>query len=278
MDTTKQLYTNASIVIGGAVCAVMMANHFINQMSYYGQPSVVPGFRIMSYLCYPLLYYWAGMLLRAWKKDPEWWIQVIVAGVSLYCLYRYRHFAENWHYNSYLFFTMAGIGYLVPPGVYLGSSHNRGWISLLMAAMTAFCYTALATVKERLLWGPIIPGHPDMELMMETLLVNAEPLMVFIMTYFVMQFSFSRIAQKMGSLSWFRGIVAVPCVYMFFATLFRMITYRMVIMIDHVCFITLEWFIVQPMTVYLVVFLSRLFRERRKGKEERRSWKELAKI
>ena len=73
MDTTKQLYTNASIVIGGAVCAVMMANHFINQMSYYGQPSVVPGFRIMSYLCYPLLYYWAGMLLRAWKKDPEWW-------------------------------------------------------------------------------------------------------------------------------------------------------------------------------------------------------------
>ncbi len=278
MDTTKQLYTNASIVIGGAVCAVMMANHFINQMSYYGQPSVVPGFRIMSYLCYPLLYYWAGMLLRAWKKNPEWWIQVIVAGVSLYCLYRYRHFAENWHYNSYLFFTMAGIGYLVPPGVYLGSSHNRGWISLLMAAMTAFCYTALATVKERLLWGPVIPGHPDMELMMETLLVNAEPLMVFIMTYFVMQFSFSRIAQKMGSLSWFRGIVAVPCVYMFFATLFRMITYRMVIMIDHVCFITLEWFIVQPMTVYLVVFLSRLIRERRKDKEERRSWKELAKI
>lgn len=277
MDMTKQQYTNASVIIGGAVCAVMMANHFINQMSFYGQPSAVPGFRILSYLCYPLLYYWVGMLLRAWKKDPKWWIQVIVAGISLYCFYRYRHFAENWHYTSYLFFTMAGIGYLIPPKVYQNSSNNKGWISLVMAAITAFCYTAMTTVKDRLLWGPIIPEHPDMELMMETILVNAEPLMVFIMTYSVVQFSFSQVAQELGSQCWFRSIVAVPCVYMFFASFFRMIT-RMIILIDSIRFVSLEWFIVQPITVYLVIIISRLIKERRKDKEERRDWKELAKI
>ena len=145
------------------------------------------------------------------------------------------------------------------------------------AAITAFCYTAMTTVKDRLLWGPIIPEHPDMELMMETILVNAEPLMVFIMTYFVVQFSFSQVAQKLGSQCWFRSIVAVPCVYMFFASFFRMIT-RMIILIDSIRFVSLEWFIVQPITVYLVIFISRLIKERRKDKEERRDWKELAKI
>ena len=48
--------------------------------------------------------------------------------------------------------------------------------------------------------------------------------------------------------------------------------------ISYVYYSPLMWFIVQPVTIYLIVLLYRLIRERRKTKEERVSWKELAKL
>ena len=63
--------------------------------------------------------------------------------------------------------------------------------------------------------------------MMETILVNAEPLMVIVATYFVAQFAFSEVGQKLGSLVWFRRIVAVPCIYVFLGYLSRLLTTRM---------------------------------------------------
>lgn len=143
----------------------------------------------------------------------------------------------------------------------------------------AFCYTAFTTVKDRLLWGPIVPEHPDMELMMDTILVNAEPLMVIITIYFVGQFAFSEIAQKLGAQAWFRGIAAVPCIICFLGYFSRLFTMRMFgLAINYVFYSPLMWFTVQPITIYLIIFCSRLIKERRKSKEDRRTWKELAKI
>jgi len=248
-------------------------------MSDWDQPSVFPGFRIMCGLCFPILYFWVGTLLRTWIKDPKWWFQIIIAGASIYGMYFYRHYAENWGYADALYLSMAGIGFLIPHKILLSSSQNRGWLSLVMILISVFCYTALTTVKDRLLWGPVIPEHPDMELMMETILVNAEPLMVIITTYFVAQFAFSEIGQILGSQVWFRGIVAVPCLYAFLGYLSRLITQRLFfVAINYVYFSPLMWFIVQPVTIYLVVFLFRLIREHRKRKEDRVSWKELAKL
>jgi hypothetical protein len=279
MRTSKELYTNASVIIGGAVCTVLMANNIIGRMSDWNQPSVFPGFRIMCGLCFPILYFWVGTLLRAWIKDPKWWFQILLAGASIYCMYFYRHYAENWGYADALYLSMAGIGFLIPPKILLSSYQNRGWISLVMILLSAFCYTALTTVKDRLLWGPVIPEHPDMELMMETILVNAEPLMVIIAIYFVAQFAFSEVGQKLGSLAWFRWVVAVPCTYVFLGYLSRLFTMRMFFFANHwVYYSPIMWFIVQPVTIYLVVFLYRVIREHRKMKEERVSWKELAKL
>lgn len=248
-------------------------------MSDWDQPSVFPGFRIMCGLCFPILYFWVGTLLRTSIKDPKWWFQIIIAGASIYGMYFYRHYAENWGYADALYLSMAGIGFLIPHKILLSSSQNRGWLSLVMILISVFCYTALTTVKDRLLWGPVIPEHPDMELMMETILVNAEPLMVIITTYFVAQFAFSEIGQILGSQVWFRGIVAVPCLYAFLGYLSRLITQRLFfVAINYVYFSPLMWFIVQPVTIYLVVFLFRLIREHRKRKEDRVSWKELAKL
>ncbi len=147
-----------------------------------------------------------------------------------------------------------------------------------MILLSVFCYTALTTVKDRLLWGPIIPEHPDMELMMETILVNAEPLMVIIVTYFVAQFAFSSIAQNLGSQVWLRWIVAVPCLYTFIGYLSRLLPRPFYFAINYVYYSPLMWFIVQPINIYLVVFFIRLIRERRKKKEDRISWKELVKL
>lgn len=279
IKSSKELNTNAAVIIGGAICSVLMANNIIGRMSDWNQPSVFPGFRIMCGLCFPILYFWVGTLLRSWIKDPKWWFKILIAGASIYSMYVYRHYAENWGYADALYLSMAGIGYLIPPKVLYSSSQNKGGLSLMMILLSAFCYTALTTVKDRLLWGPVIPEHPDMELMMETILVNAEPLMVIITTYFVAQFAFSEVGQKLGSLVWFRRIVAVPCIYVFLGYLSRLLTTRMFFFaISYVYYSPLMWLIVQPITIYLVVFLYRLIKERRKKKEERVSWKELAKL
>jgi len=278
MRTNKEIYTNASVIIGGAICSVQMANSIIARLSDWDEPSVFPGFGIMCGVCFPILYFWVGTLLRAWIKDPKWWLQVFVAGLTIYGLYFYRHYAENWGYADALYLSMAGIGFLIPPQILLSSTQNRGWISLGMILLSVFCYTALTTVKNRLLWGPIVPKYPDMELMMETILVNAEPLMVIIVTYFVAQFAFSAIAQNIGSQRWFRWIVVVPCLYTFIGYLSRLFPRPFYFAINYVYYSPLMWFIVQPITIYLVVFFVRLIRERRKKKEDRISWKELAKL
>jgi len=276
MGTNKTLYTNASVIIGGAVCAILMANSILGRMSDWNEPSIFPGFRIMCGLCFPILYFWVGMLLRRKIQEPKWWFQVLLAGVAVFCIYRYRHFDENWGYADALYISTALIGFLIPQKILFSASQNKGLISLVLIALCAFCYTALTAVKDRLLWGPVVPEHPDMELMMETILVNAEPLMVIITIYFVAQFAFSEVAQKLGSQTWFRGIVAVPCIYCFLGYFSRLFTMRMFnIAINWVYYSPLMWFIVQPITIYLIVFCSKLIKERRKSIEERRTWKEL---
>ncbi len=114
---------------------------------------------------------------------------------------------------------------------------------------------------------------------METILVNAEPLMVIITIYFVAQFAFSEVAQKLGSQTWFRGIIAVPCIYTFLGYFNKMLTWGMFgVASQYVYYSPFIFVIVQPLTIYLVVFCSRLLRERNKSKDERRNWKELAKL
>lgn len=271
---TRSLYTRASFVVFGGVCAVLMANQLLLHMTNWDEPSIFPGFRFMAGLCYPILYFWIGMLLRSWKKNPKWWIQLIVLFLSIFCLYRYRHFAENWYFIGTIYFTMAGMGFLIPPKVITSLKCNKGWISLIMLMLSVFCYTVLETTRQRLLWGPLMkPKFADMELMLETILVNAEPLMMIVVIYFATQFAFSRIAQYLGSQSWFRGIVAVPCIFMFIGVTIKLLNSHFLYMVDFVYYTSLLWFIPQPITIYLIIVGYRRIREQRKKKEDRMSWK-----
>lgn len=287
MDTIKQstdtrmLLRNATLVVFGGVCVVLLANHIINRMSGWNEPSVFPGFRIMSLLCFPVLYFWLGMLLRFWKENPKWWIQVLVLGISLSCLYRYRHHAGNWWFIGNLCFSVMGFGYLLPPKKVIPAMQDAGWISLLMLLLSVFCYTTIATVKDRLLWRSLIPEHPDMELMMETILVNAEPLMTLVVLYFVVQFAFSRISQFLGAQHWFKGLIAVPCIINFggaCTNLFGHLNLFFIYPVRHIFWNAMLMFFVQPVTIYLIIVVSRYWRNFRKPKKERLSWKEIMMI
>lgn len=271
------LYTRASIVVFGGVCAILMANQLLMHMSNWDEPSVFPGFRFMAKLCYPILYFWIGLLLRA-RKEPKWWVQLIVLLVSAFFMYRYLHRISEWWFVGHLYLALAGIGYLIPTKIYLGYVRNQGWISIVMLLLSIFCYTAIEVVKNRLFWRPIIPEHPDMALMMKTILGYASPMMTIVVIYFVVQFAFSQESQYLGSQSWFRGIVAVPCIFMFLGEMFDLQYWYHFYMISHAMYSSFLRFIVQPITIYLFIVGYRYFRELRKKKEDRMSWKEMLRI
>lgn len=261
MTDTKQ-YKNASLIVCGAMCAILMVNSLTGIMCAMDSSHVIPGFWAMASLCYPLLYCWLGVLLRAWRPDPKWWIQLLVAGMSMFCIYRYLCLDEGKRFIVFLYLAMTGIGYLVPPGTLKNSSRNNGWISLIMVAISAFCYTAITVALQRLLKGPLMPGHEDMQQMLAAILVVAEPMMVMIVAYFVVQFSFSRIAQNLGGRNWFIWVVAVPCIYTFICSVASLFLVRSSIMIDYMYYSPVLWFAAQPVTVYLTITLFRRLKKR----------------
>lgn len=279
MKENKVLYPNASVIIGGGICVLLMANSIFGKMSNGDEPSLIPGLSTMVGLCFLILCFWAGMLLRTIILNPKLWQKILLAGIALLCLYGYRHASEDWGYADALYASMAMIGFLIPPQTLLSASRNKGWISLILLAVSAFCYTALVTVEDRLLWKAVIPEHPDMELMLEKILINAEPFMVIVVTYFAVQFAFSEIAQKLGAQIWFKGVAIVSCIYTFCVYFIRLFsTHLPLTAIDSVYYCPLTWFIVQPITIYLIVICVRLIRESGKSKEERSTWKELIKL
>lgn len=256
----KSVYANASVVVAAGVCLVMAADYIIGLVSGAGNPSIFPGFSVMAGLCCPILCFWIGLLVRRWLRNPKWWVQLIVLGVAVMSLYYYRHFAENTRYLPALYLALVCLGYLIPPKALLSSTRNKGWISLAMVAVSAFCYTAMTTVRNRLLLGPMIPSHPDMEGMMETVLVNAEPLMVIVVIYFVTQFAFSSIAQDLGRKKWFIWASVVPCAYSFLIALVHLFTMHHYFIVNFTYYNPLIDFIIQPVTVYIVIFLAHLIK------------------
>ena len=102
-----------------------------------------------------------------------------------------------------------------------------------------------------------MPEHEDMQEMLATIFMIAEPLMAIIVAYFVVQFRFSRIAQNLGSRSWFIGVVAVPCIYTFIVSVLRLLPPRWTFCVDPMFYSTVLWLIIQPVTVYLAISLFR---------------------
>ena len=176
--------------MAGFSCLALFLSSLFWRMGDFGH-SLIPGFSYAAGLAYPILSAWVGILLRARFNTGKWWIHAILLCLAIVLLYYYRHTAENWwwEYERLLCLAIAIFGYLIPPKELEKMSQNYGWNDLVLAAISAFSYAAIAVVKQRILWGPVMPEHPDMEALVEYLLVNTEPLLVFVAVYFASAFS-----------------------------------------------------------------------------------------
>lgn len=270
---TRELFTKASFVLFGASGAIAAAAYIVLQYGGDG-PSPVPGLRIISHLCLPMWYLWTGVLLREWKKTPKWWFQALLFCISAFCLYRYRHFTENWGHIDHLYFGMLGIGFLIPPKTFSSFTHENGWLSSVMLLLSMLCYATIATVKHRLVWRAIIPKYPDMELMMEQITTTAEPLMMLIVFYFAIQFIFSQTAQYLGSRKWFKIITVITCIYVFLLLTDNLFCRTRFFIRFYGSYISLLRFAVQPVTIWLAVRVYRFVMEHRKMNKDKMTFKE----
>lgn len=272
------MYVNASVIICGGVCLVRAITHFMLKSSDWSEPAI-PGLVFMSDLCYPLLFTWLGLLLRGWKPESKWWVQLTVSLIAIYGLFRYCDWtADHWHI-VHLDFAMVALGYLIPPESLKLEGKKTGWLSLIMLMLSVFCYTAVSVVKQRLQWGDLMPEHQDMEELLEALLWVAEPLLGLISAYFVIQFSFSSMAQKLGSIKWIRVLVAIVCFLSFIwaQKFFLMLLHRWTYMANYVYYSPLLSVLIQPVTVYLIIAVYRKVVNRTEA-GEKLSWKEALRV
>lgn len=210
-------------------------------------------------LCIPVLCLWFGLTLRMWLKSPKWWLQALIMFLAAFCLYKYRHLLfAYWRAFPYLYTALICLGYLVPRRMIRAAQRNRGWEYLAFMFLSAFCYTSMHVVESRLEWltGSYLPEHQDMLRLMLTLMKYVEPLMIILSLYFVMLFSFSKAGQWLGERDWFRGIVIVPAVYLFFVSISNLFFYT-----DWTNFIRI---LVQPVTACLAGLVVRGVRKQRR--------------
>lgn len=275
---TKSMYANASVIICGGVCLVRVITQIMLKASDWSDPAI-PGLVFMSDLCYPILFAWIGMLLRGWKPESQWSVQLVVLFAAFYGLYRYCDWtADHWHIVHFNFALMA-LGYLIPPRSLKLEGEKAGWSSLIMLILSVFCFTAVSVAKQRLLWGDLMPEHQDMEKLIEALLWMAEPLLGLISAYFVTLFAFSSTAQDLGSLRWIRLFVVLVCILSFILAIkfLLMLFHCWVYMAGYVYYSPLLSVLIQPVAVYLIIAVYRKsFKRAETG--EKLSWKEAFKL
>ena len=272
MNVIDNRFKNATVLMTGGACLILVVNHLVN-ISATGLESPIPGFYHLAGIAYSVLCLWMGMILRQWLRNPRWWVQALVACLAVFCLYKYRHpLYLYWNLYPYLYLMLICLGYLVPDRITAPAGRSRGWGYLGLLLISVFCYTATSVVLNRLNWltGSTLPEHQDMLSLMLTLTRDAEPMLVVLTLYFIILFSFSKTGQWLGERSWFRGIILVPTVFVFIGTLGNMI-------IRGTLFSTpIFLFLVQPVTIYLLVVLWRASAKLFKGvNQDYPTWKDI---
>lgn len=262
-------YKNASCLMAGGSCLLMLVGHLINKTvpNPYGDP-LVPGLSHLLGLCILVLCLWFGLTLRMWLKNPKWWLKTLILCLAAFCIYKYRHdLYAYWRAFPYMATAIICLGYLVPEKITRTAQGNRGWEYLIFILVTTFCYTAAHVVESRLEWltGSYLPEHHDMLRLMLTLMKDIEPLMIILVLYFVLLFSFSKAGQWLGAQKWFFWLASIAAIVCFVSVCTRMnsfgpISYRGSLFL---------MLLVQPVTIYILVVLYRICRRIRNKETDR---------
>ena len=268
MDTTLR---NASVVLAGGACIALVLNGLFSTFS-----GLVPvrGFWLAIQWAVPLLCLWCGMLVHYRIGRPRLWILVPLGLLAAAALYFSRHTVNG----PGLYRQCYGFGFQFLLGVLLPWDHIRengdrtGAKSAVLFAITALSYAALFLVWHRL--GFVMkPEFADMETFLLVVLTNVLPFAAIPPLVFAVEFSFSKAGQWLGSRKWFFWVALPFAAFSFFIMMAALPPYFSL----NYSFSASRWirFLVQPVTVCLLVVLWRIVRSIGKGGIV---WKEVFKL
>lgn len=263
---------NASVVLAGGACLVILFGRFFSPFN-----GLVPvrGIWMVTQLAVPMMCLWCGMLLRYRVGGrPSPWLLVpvgLLAAATLYGL--------MWHpglgFGLIGFFTLVlhlCLGFVLPWNHILENGDRAGAKSAVICILTALSYGALYLVWQRL-GGRMEPENADMELLLKEVTTDVLPLAGVIPLLFATEFAFSKAGEWLSSRKWFFWISLPAAVYCFFGAM-TALTLDFWPFFPYDSF-HLFRFLVQPVTVYLMVVLWRIIR----GIARRRvDWKNVFKV
>ena len=268
MDTSLR---NASIVLAGGACIALVLNRLFSP--YFGFVSV-RGFWLAIQWAAPLLCLWCGMLVHYRIGRPRLWILVPLGLLAAAALYFSRHTVNGpgFYSQCYGFGFQFLLGLLLPWDHIRENGDRTGAKSAILFVITALSYAALFLVWQRL--GYVMkPEFADMETFLLVVLTKVLPFAAIPPLIFAVEFSFSKVGQWLGSRKWFFWVVipfTVFCFFMMMAALPSCFS-------RNFCYSASRWirFLVQPVTVYLLVVLWRILRSIGRGGLV---WKDVFKI
>ena len=268
MDPTLR---NASAVLAGGVCVALVLGRLFSPFN-----GLVPvrGFWFTTLLAVPLLCLWCGMLVHYRSGRFKPWLLVLVgilAAVELFLTLRSLD-SPGFYGESFRLTFCFFLGILIPWDHIRENGDKVGAKSIVLGIITALSYSALFLVWQRL--GNVMkPENADMEQLLHVVTTHVLPLASIPPLIFATEFSFSQAGQWLGSRKWFFWLALPAAVYCFLTTLAILPEYW---------WYSFSWgfsrlirFFVQPVTVYLMIVIWRIFRSLCKSKIE---WKEVFKI
>ena len=279
MKQLPENFKSASFVMCGATSALLAVHCILDVIAPYHELAFVPGFCYLLGICWPILFLWAGMLLRRRWPSLRWWIQLPVMAVALFCLCIYIHNEWKTYWDlPYLYIAVFGAGFLIHPESLEKRGQENGWIPLAFLLVSVFCYTAVAVIRIKVMaTRPFATQFKDMEDQVLWLLNTTEPLILFVALFFVAYFSFSKNGLWLGGRKWFRIAAVVCAALVFLGQLFGSLVQRVHFSIF--CRTAILRFLVLPATIYLLVIIVRTTKKIfRKGEMKEIAWKDVFKI
>ena len=267
---------NASMVLAGGACILLVLTHLF---STYGGLIPIRGFWYCSLLTTSLLCLWCGMLIRSWIGKPRDWFLVLIGlliACGLWVFYELTHTGDVPSISDlrYEYVFQFLLGLLIPWNLFRENGDHAGVKSGVLCIITALSYATIYLVLHRL-------GHrmkaefTDMEQLLIVVTTYVLPLASIPPLILAAEFSYSKAGQWLGSRRWFFWLSAPASIYCFLG----IITSNLHLPIYPSRFYQLIQFLVQPVTVYLLIVIVRIIKKfSNKGSKDSSSWKEVFKL
>lgn len=262
----KPFFKNASFVVAGGACLLMIAGHF-----FYSPDGLLPikGFRFVAALAIPMLCFWAGMLIR-WKVGKlRWWVLAIAAAL-MFATYVYSFCIQDWLNVRFQWWGLILLGFILPWDYLYERRDPDGVKSFIVLLISALAFSTINLVNSRMMAVTMPSPVDDLGSVLKSVTKYTLPFVAVLPAYFAVEFSFSKAGQWLGSKIWFRIICWIAA-----ATVFINIISNLSSIGGDILVWRLTQLAVQPVTVYLFVVICRIICNLRK---KEMTWKEVLNI